>query len=189
MPTSCLLVRLYDGTGNLFPAETKALITITDGNQNQVLRQYVNAGQVRFQSLPFYDNFGDNYAVLAYVEGYRQAGYAPVKLSPDSEATVDLMLAPSNPVFNFAGLSWAAAQKKMPFLSPQEGEAEQDAEQRFTQLIESDGSKSLACMMNLVTAMDAIDLDGNHPFRSCARSGGTTKCLSKIDSSLTVTPP
>jgi hypothetical protein len=79
------------------------------------------------------------------------------------EATVDLMLAPKDPVFNFAGLSWEEAKIKMPFLAPQEGEAEQDAEQRFTQLIESNSSKSLACMMNLVTAMNAIDLDGKSP--------------------------
>jgi len=163
MATSSLVVRIFDGTGQMFPAGTQVLLSVTDGNQKQVVRDYFTTGKVRIQGLPFYDNFGDNYAVIAFIEGYRQAGYAPVRLSPSEDATVDLMLIPRNPSFNYAGLSWSAAKAKLPFLAPLSGRSDADARERFSQLMETNGSKSLACMLNLVTAMQAIDLDGRSP--------------------------
>ncbi len=74
MATSNVTVRIFDGTGEMFPQGTQLLLTITDGNQKQILRQYFNAGEIKVQGLPFYDNFGDNYAVIGFVDGYRQAG-------------------------------------------------------------------------------------------------------------------
>ncbi|MBS1815037.1 MAG: hypothetical protein JSS87_09210 [Acidobacteria bacterium] len=163
MSTSSLVVRVFDGTGQIFPAGTQLLLTVIDGNQKQIIRQEFTSGQIRVQGLPFYNNFGDNYAVIAFVEGFRQAGYAPVKLSPAEEVTVDLMLIPKDPVFNYAGFSWEAAKARLSFLAPLPGQSEEDAKQRFSQMWETNGSKSLACMLNLVTAMDAIDLGGRSP--------------------------
>lgn len=162
MASSTLILRIFDGTGELFPAGTQVLFTITDGNQKQLFRDYGKAGQMEFR-LPFYDNFGDNYSVIAFVEGYKQAGYYPVKLSPAAPVTVDLMLIPNNPVFNFAGFTWDAAKLKLPFLAPQPGENDADAQERFTNLMETNGSKSLASMLNLVTAMEEISLGGRSP--------------------------
>lgn len=162
MDSSTLVVRLFDGTGAMFPAGTRVLLTVTDGNQKQIVRDYFTAAQIELR-VPFYDNFGDNYAVIAYVDGYKQAGYAPVKLSPNAPLTADLMLIPNEPVFNFAGLSWEKAKQKMPFLAALPGQPDEDAQMRFSQLMETNGSKSLACMLNLVTAMEAIDLDGRSP--------------------------
>src|ERR1019366_2572327 len=157
METSSLTLRVFDGTGQIFPAGTDILVTITDGNQKQIVRQTFNAGQIALKGLPFYDNWGDNYAVIAYVDGCKQAGYAPVKLSPKDSATVDLMLIPEQPIFNFAGLTWETAKQKMPFLAPQVGQSETDAQDRFSQLMESNGSKSKGCLVDLVTAMPCVD--------------------------------
>ena len=84
MDSSTLIVRLFDGTGQMFPAGTDVLLTVTDGNQKQIVRDDFTAASIELRNLPFYDNFGDNYSVIAYVDGYRQAGFAPVKLSPTS---------------------------------------------------------------------------------------------------------
>jgi hypothetical protein len=70
-----LIVQLFDGTGKMFPAGTKVLLTVTDGNQKQIIRQEFAAGKIEVCGLPFYDNRGDNNAVIACVEGYKQAGY------------------------------------------------------------------------------------------------------------------
>ncbi len=102
-------------------------------------------------------------AILAYVEGYKQAGFAPVKLSPRAATPLDLMLIPDQPAFNFAGLTWDAAKQKLPFLAMLSDESDATAQQRFQELMESNESKPLACMMNLVTAMKVIDLDGHSP--------------------------
>jgi len=163
MATSTVIVRLFDGAAQPFPAGTKVLLTVTDGNQKQIVRQYFNAAQIEVDSLPFYDNLGDNYAVIAFVEGYEQAGFAPVHLTPQAPVTVDLMLAPENLVFNFAGLTWDLAKQKMPFLAAAPGQSDQDAQDRFSQMMETNSSKPLACMMNLVTAMNAMDFGGPSP--------------------------
>ena len=163
MPTSTLDVRLFDGTGQMFPAGTQVLLTITDGSQKQIVRGYFNAGEIQVTGLPFYDNLFDNYSVIAFVEGYKQAGYAPVRLSPKAAAGVDLMLIPQEPTFNFAGLTWEAAKAMMPFLEAQAGGSDAEAEADFTKLMETNGSRPLACMMNLVTAMSGIDLKGKTP--------------------------
>ena len=163
MPTSTLIVRLFDGTRQIFPADTDVLLTITDGNLKEIVRDDFSGGQITAPPLPFYDNTGDNYSVLAYVKGYQQAGYTPVRLSPAKPVTVDLMLIPDDPMFNFGGLTWEAAKQKMPFLAAGEGESDADAEERFLELLEKNQSKSLACMMNLVAAMRGIDLGGKTP--------------------------
>jgi hypothetical protein len=185
METSSLTLRVFDGTGQVFPAGTQILVTITDGNQKQIVRQTFNAGQISLKGLPFYDNFGDNYSVIAYVEGHKQAGYAPIKLSPTAPANVDLMLIPNHPIFNFAGLTWKIAKQKMPFLAPMAGQSETDAQDRFSQLMESNGSKSLACMMNLVTAMQGIDLEGRSPASFIKQVRWDYKFRLKIDFSHT----
>lgn len=163
MSTSVLNVRLFDGTGQLFPTGTQVLVTIRDGNQKEIVRKDFFAGQITIKGLPFYDNYGDNYAVIACIDGYKQAGYAPVKLSPDAPVNIDLMLVPDEHVFNFAGLNWDAAKQRMPFLVPLPGQSDTDAQQRFSELMETNGSKSLACMMNIVAAMNGIDLEGRTP--------------------------
>ena len=52
-------------------------------------------------SLPFFDNFGDNYAVVASGDGYEQAGFFLVTLIPDVPDVVDLMLLGKAATFNF----------------------------------------------------------------------------------------
>ncbi len=161
--TSTMKVRVFDGAGQVFAAGTDVLLTVTDGNQKQILRSDFNSGQVDVTGLPFYDNLGDHYSVVAYVKGYKQAGYFPVKLSPESPQEVDLMLIPNDATFNFAGLDWAAAKAMMPFLAAQPEGTDAAAEADFTTMLETNGSRPLACMMNLVAAMRGLDLEGKTP--------------------------
>lgn len=161
MASSELKLSLFDGTRTLFPPGTSVLVTINDGNFKQLVRQCFNASQIEFK-LPFYDGLGDNYTVLACVDGYKQAGYGPMPLSPSKPVKLDVMLVPEDAVFNFAGLTWEVAKQTIPFLSPPTGQSDGDAEARFIRLME-DTPKALACILNLVAAMRQIDLDGRTP--------------------------
>ena len=96
--SSKLSVNVFDSTGELFANGTAILLTVIDGNQTQILRRTFTSSQIQVGGLPFYNNYGDAYAVIAFVEGYRQAGYAPVRLSPSAEVSLDLMLIPNRPV-------------------------------------------------------------------------------------------
>src|SRR5258708_7880775 len=80
--SSRLQISVFDGTRQPIPIDVKVLMTIVDGNGNQLVRNDYPSGQP-FQ-VPFYDNLGDNYRVLAYADSYTQAGFTPVKCSPQT---------------------------------------------------------------------------------------------------------
>jgi hypothetical protein len=65
---------------------------------------------------------------------------------------------------DFAGLTWAEAKQKLPFLAADSDGSDASAQTRFETLLE-DAPKSLACMLNTVTAMKSIDLGGKSPLK------------------------
>ena len=87
---SSLTVNIYDGARQPFPAGINVLYHVFDGNQKQVAAPEKPVSSLDFK-VPFFDNFGDNYRVIVFSNGYQQAGYTPVKLSPEAPTTLDLM--------------------------------------------------------------------------------------------------
>ena len=76
-----LIVNVYDGTRRKIGPKTKVLITITDGAQNQLHRDYHQGSTTNF-ILPVHNNCADKYSVLAWADGYDQAGFQPVNVGP-----------------------------------------------------------------------------------------------------------
>src|ERR1700745_1306945 len=89
--TSTITVNVFDGTRRPISQDANCLYTIRDDRQIQVIRQNEKSASVAFSGLPFY-NTGDRYTVLVSAKGYEQAGFFPVKASPVSPQTVDVML-------------------------------------------------------------------------------------------------
>src|SRR5271170_3932431 len=104
--TGFVTVNIFDGTRQAMPKDTLILLTVRDGAQNQLFRDDVSGPSVRLK-LPFHNNFADNYSIVAFVDGYEQAGFQPVALSPNAPGQLDLMLLPKNGVFHFARARWA----------------------------------------------------------------------------------
>lgn len=154
---STLLLRLFDGSRELFAAPASFLVTLTDGHQKQQHRDFHSQNQIEFTDLPFFDNLGDNYTVLVFAEGYRQAGYSPVKLSGQYVFTLDIMLVKQDPGFNFAQARWPAAASALSFLAS--GDA---PEQRYDDLLDRN-ERALACILNLGEAMSQIHLAQGTP--------------------------
>src|SRR5258708_15725482 len=98
---SSLTVNVFDGTRKPFPDGVNVLYRIFDGNQKQLASPEKPVSSIDF-TVPFYDNFGDNYRVIVFSDGYHQAGYTPVKLSPEAPVNLDLMLIPKNAVMTFS---------------------------------------------------------------------------------------
>jgi hypothetical protein len=61
---SKLQLCIFDGTRQLFSAPAKFLVTITDGNRTQQIRDYYEANDITFD-LPFFDNLGVHCARVA----------------------------------------------------------------------------------------------------------------------------
>src|SRR5882724_2747596 len=156
---SRLQVNVYDGTRNLIKAGTSVLYTIIDGNQKQLQRKSYLKSSMNF-NLPFYDNFGDNYTVIVFTDDYQQAGFAPVPLSNETPTTVDLMLIPKEPEFNFASAPWDIMKLKLPFIASDVTDAK--GRDRYETLME-EKPKALASLLNLTTAMKQIFLAQGTP--------------------------
>ncbi len=164
--TSRLTVNIYDGTRQLMPAGTETLITIFDGNRKQLHRDFHGLPAVAFD-LPFYDNLGDNFTVIASAKGYHQAGFTPVKCSPAVSQRLDLMLIRKNASFSFKDARWQKLKTTRPdlySLLSTGAESEEAARDRYTQLLEKRPA-ALAALLNITTGMAAIFLPDGSPMK------------------------
>jgi hypothetical protein len=158
--TSTLLINVFDGTRQPFPDGVDILYRIMDGNQKQLPPIERKNPSLRAEGLTFFDNFGDNYTVNVSSDGFQDAGFTPVKLSPKIANRIDLMLIPKNPGLNFAAAPWDTIKTALPFLAS--GVSDADGRTRYETLME-DKPKSLAALLNITTAMGQIFLPQGTP--------------------------
>lgn len=156
---SKLELRIFDGSRQLFAAPANFLVTIFDGNQNQLFRDFIATNSTPFD-LPFYDNLGDNYRVIVSTDNYRDAGFVPVVLSNQYTRTLDIMLLPKDPGFSFVNARWEAVSVKYPFLAS--GADDATGKARYEMLLDQQ-EKSLACFLNLAEAMSQISFAQGTP--------------------------
>ena len=163
--TGSLMVNIFDGTRQPIGAGTQILLRVIDGNQKKILNQFYTAANILVEGLPIYNNLGDNYTVLVSADGYKDAGFTPVKMLAGTEQSIGLMLLPSNGSFNFHDALWPTLKQTHPnFIALlAHGAADDNAAQdRYSQLLEKE-PKSLASFFNLATAMSAINLPVGTP--------------------------
>lgn len=156
---SKLRLRIFDGSRKSFAEPADFLLTITDGNQTQHVRNYFKSNDKTFD-LPFFDNLGDRYTVVVWAKDYKQAGFVPVVLSDEYEKILDIMLVPDDPGFNFADAKWEVIAPLYSFLGS-DVDATTGAT-RYSNLMEN-SAKSLACILNLCEAMSQISLSQGTP--------------------------
>jgi hypothetical protein len=158
-----IALKVYDGTRNLIAPETRILLRVKDGQQKERFSDYVQSPSINIK-VPFFNNFGDNYTVLVTADGYRDAGFFPVKVSSQQDTPVDLMLVPKNAEFAF--LSWdnlKSEQSAITTFFSCDGD-EGAARQRYEDLANSRERKPvLASLMNLTAAMSTIFLPSGTP--------------------------
>jgi hypothetical protein len=153
------MVNVFDGTKELYSGDAKPLITIRDGNQKVLRRDFHDTSSVFFTGLPLFDNFGDDYTFLAAVDDYKDAGFFPVKLAANVDQVVDLMLIPSSNNFNFAQARWSvleATRSEFKDLFKNGAATDEEAATRYGALEE--GGSVLAGLLNITTAMQQLHL-------------------------------
>ena len=160
--TGLVTANVFNGTRQVMPQGTKILLTVHDGAQNQLFRDFVDGPSLKLE-LPFHNNFADNYSIVAFVDAYEQAGFQPVAIGPNAPAQLDLMLLAKDGTFHFAGAQWTdvVAQKPMVgqiFAASTTGAAGDV----YAELME-DHPDRLACLLNITTAMQQISLPQNSP--------------------------
>lgn len=160
VPNTCSLqIRIFDGTRNLFAAATDVLYRVIDANQKEIVEEERKTAILNCE-FSFHDNFMDNYTVIAFSDGYQQAGFTPVKLSPSHNAVLDLMLIPKNAHLNLVDPTWEWIKANLPFLAS--GADDTSGQARYTDLMKNK-PKSLAALLNITTAMRDIQLPQGGP--------------------------
>jgi hypothetical protein len=158
--TCSLAINVFDGRRRLLAPKRDVFYRVIDGTQEVRFRDIVRASSLTVDSLPFYDNFGDNYLVLVSADQYHDAGFTPVIVSPDATTVLDLMLIPKKLAFNFAGAGWNAIKARLPFLASDVSDAAGRA--RYKQLL--DGKpRSAAALFNITTVMEQVFLPHGRP--------------------------
>jgi hypothetical protein len=161
---SALNLNIFNGARQPFPLATPVLVTIVDGQQNQLFRDEVHGPTIPF-SLPIHDNLADNYSVIAFANGFEQAGFEPVKMTPGAAQALDLMLLPKNGDLHFAQAKWTdivARKQKLAQLFINSVGAGTDPSTVYGQ-IEEGQPDHLACLLNITTAMEQIALPRGNP--------------------------
>ena len=160
-----ILLNVFDGTRQpIGPRVKNLLVRIIDGNQKQLFSDFRNGSSFQFH-VPFYDNFGDRYTLIASADHHSQAGATPVNAQRGLPQTVDLMILDKNGSFNFAGAIWNDLPQKFPEIHSILGRGAAtgaDAQARYENLMEENPA-TLACLWNLMTAMRDIDLPSGTP--------------------------
>ncbi len=162
--TAILRVNVFGGTRLLLSGDTNILFTVFDGFKKQVFREFRQASSVPFR-VPFYDNLGDDYTVIAHTDGCLQAGFFPVKVSATVPEDIDLMLISKDAGFDFRPARWGSLQRSHPAWIPILASGAQDekaAKDRYAQLMEQ-RSESLAALLNILTALSGIHLPAGGP--------------------------
>ena len=162
---STLQVNIFDGSRQPMDPAKKVLFTIKDGNQNRIYWDYYSAATAF--GVPFYDNLGDNYTVVASADGYQQAGFTPVKCTPQAAQRLDIMLLGKHAGFSFAAARWDVLATTRPLLYgilAHGAGNDAAARDRYTQLLENRPAV-LACLLNITTAMEAINLPVGNPLQ------------------------
>src|SRR5271165_1830149 len=160
------MINVFDGTRQLYSDKSELLITVIDGDQRTQNRDFHKQSSVFFTGLPLFNNLGDNYTFLASADGYKDAGFQPVRLAANVDQIVDLMLIPKSNQFNFADATWTALDTSRPSLKAlfANGAASGDeAAQRYGNIMEDQGGVILACLLNITTAMQQIQLPQQTP--------------------------
>jgi hypothetical protein len=109
-----IMVNVFGGDRQPLQAGSKLLITVKDGNQNIVHREFHEKPSVILTGLPIFNNFGDSYTVIASADECLDAGFFPVKIASNVTQIVDLMLLPKSSTYNFRRSTWKALSKERP---------------------------------------------------------------------------
>jgi len=157
--TASLTVRIFDGRRGLINDASDVFVRIFDGNQQQHFAGTL-MNPLREFKVPFFDNAGDNYAVLASKPGYVGAGFHGIKVSRTHTEPIDLMLIPIRHRFNFTNAGFAKLRTSHRNYCDILAGVTPDAGDRWDLLV-AEGSPNApiaADALNILTAMRDIDL-------------------------------
>ncbi len=144
MPDSAnIVLHAYNGARQLFPNSLKWSARALDGRSpsgGQRTLWFDLQGASQILSVPFFDNFGDLYTVVASIKGCEDSAWYPVHVSGSAPVTLDLMFLPEDGAPHFANATWDKLRQTRPGMAAivQRGcENATAASDKYAQILES----------------------------------------------------
>ena len=159
-----VMINVFDGRRQPF-SDGKILVTMFDGRQNMLPRVYMDSASQLFSGFSLEDNFADQYRIIVSAPGYKDAGFYPVQLKQQVTLVLNLMLIPKSNQLNFGQARWADVKTKRPrfYNVLRDTTEESAARRRYSDLEDEQGGEVLACLLNLLTASDQLNLRHGTP--------------------------
>lgn len=172
-----LPVQVYGTNRQLLQASGGVLITLRDGYQKQLHREFHKSSNVVF-NVPFRNSFADKFTVVAWSDGFMQSGRIAVPLEQDEPDPhpVKLMLLPGACQYDFAD----ARPEKLALLAEYKWLTGSFTDEGYASVVGQSSvngeTNSLATLLNIVAALPAIGLPvGESPMTHFERLyGGET---------------
>jgi len=169
MPNAKIQLNIYDGRRRLLEDNVQCTATAIDGrglSERKTLIFPAFRGGSQLLSVPFFDNFGDNYTVVVDADGFDSGAWRPISASDRAPVVADLMVLPKNGTPHFAEATW----DKLRSLRPNVARViraccpSADAAGAMYSAAFEARAPQIACFLNLVTAMADIQLpSGKNP--------------------------
>ena len=163
MPDSTIQINVFNGARQPLDNSIGWLARLSDGRQLSERKTYVFSGlhgPSHAFAVPFFDNFFDDYSVVASPDGFQDSGWFPVVANPAATAEVDILALPRGGAPNFARATWTGLGTARPGFAgivTRGCAGEADAEAKYRAVLEK-RPKPLACFLNIMTALSAIQL-------------------------------
>ncbi|HSU32126.1 MAG TPA: hypothetical protein VLJ11_12915 [Bryobacteraceae bacterium] len=152
------MVSIYDCAKR--PLAKQVLLRVRNDSSSEHISKYADGPDINVV-VPFHNGPHDEYTVVVSADGYRDTGYC-FRADPRVRAQVHLLMVPKDHRYEF--LDWEDLGLKFPqiaaFLSV--GTDSISAKSRYVALQENN-PQALACLLNITTAMAAINLAGRSP--------------------------
>lgn len=157
--TANIVLHAYDGARQLFSNSVKWSATTRDGRSPSAGQQTLNFNNLRGGSqilpVPFFDNFGDAYTVIANPDGFEDSAWYPVYVSDKTPVTLDLLFLPKKGVPHFANATWDKLNAARPGVAAivQRGCENAGAASDKYGAVQESRPLGLACFLNIMTAL------------------------------------
>jgi len=157
--TANIILHAYDGARQPFAATAKWSAQTRDGrppSAGREVREFPNlVGASQVLPVPFFDNFGDLYTVIASAEGYENSAWYPVHVSGLVPNDLFLMFLPKGGRPHFANATWTKLMQLRPGVAAiiQRGcENSASSADKYAEVLE-ERPAALACFLNIMTAV------------------------------------
>ena len=158
-----IMLNVYDGKRQLLDKTVPWSAQAIDGRglSERQPQFFLNLhGGSQLLEVPFFDNFGDNYTIIVTAEGFQTAAWRPVTVSGSGPVTAEILLLPNNSDFHFAAATWDQLSQSRPNVAKmiRAGCPSGDAAAAMYASACKSRPESIACFLNLVTAMADMQL-------------------------------